>query len=885
MEEVNSFKAVGCSQDSEWDLNADIENCLVEIQSTFDKHRASVEMQDELLRVLFGGLGPSKGKRSACGSSNKSLASLLIQKSKDWDGQLNGSQIPSKWSQLMELYKGLGMVPLQEWKLCLGSDDHPHAPHVMQPCLEDERDDREALKCCCPDMHLPRLLRRDCERCCERCPQCSKQRRDVMSFHFISLIGQLQLLCKSETLCYDFLRMWRSKERWINQPPSAYPDHINEYWDGEKIRIYQDFWNPDKEWEAPIICEDPKCLRAHRAFPKELMCKSLQKGWSSEQGEYIFRCSKCGKEQHARKTFIKGDPRNFALLLHWDGFQAASTTQKDSAVVEIVILNSGKQSILGSIPILFLPLSHKELQKKHGDVLSSFLHPLMNELESSFLSGFNVNYAIPNENISSSLCRETTRLRCMLMVCTGDHPAQCKLGQVKDGGMAFCRRDKAKVELIHDNNGVHRYVYNQNRLQGRYPPPKRHVDELWQAIRMARRCSTKEKTEETLRDAGLAEEYYGANSSPLEHVAGNGEILDDILRHGSHDVTWCFSHERNVSGYLSISTNNKSNELSYSKFYSRVLCTQLYKQLHLEKDGLTSLSRDMLVVHSSLALPEGFLHASKDKCYDMHANCVFQTSSEKKANDIWDACLRLPLCPCQETIQRKGVLVGPKKPKLSNLDLVEKRGIIDFWMRKDAQVFSLDDIRPVAQFYAKVFLKNIKYMIEECVVFQSSPMDGREGVVSRGCLKKLFTHEHQGEVNVYVVIESYLNSFETFDEISGMHVIHNHEKSNCSLIVQPVACIQHKFFWLPTSINGKEILYETSGSKVRKRLLLPGKVGCFPPWLEIGDLVLAKYSDTLINKALVNEVDANHKKALLAWENEYQGQAWVDWKHVYKVLH
>lgn len=192
-------------------------------------------------------------------------------------------------------------------------------------------------------------------------------------------------------------------------------------------------------------------------------------------------------------------------MLHWDGFQAASTTIKDSAVVEIAILNSGKNSIIGSIPVLFLPLSHKDLERKHGDILASFLQPLVNDLESSFLDGFEVDYAYPENEISRSLQIGKARLRTILMLCTGDHPAQCKLGQVKDGGMSFCRRDKAKATQIEDTHG-RRYVYDENRRQGRYPAQKRVAEEMWQSIRLSKRATLKEKKEEVLRDAGLSGE-------------------------------------------------------------------------------------------------------------------------------------------------------------------------------------------------------------------------------------------------------------------------------------------------------------------------------------------------------------------------------------------
>lgn len=199
--------------------------------------------------------------------------------------------------------------------------------------------------------------------------------------------------------------------------------------------------------------------------------------------------------------FKKGDPQNFALMLHWDGFQAASTTIKDSAVVEIVVLNGGKRSVLGSLPVLFLPLSHRDLEKKHHDILGSFLHPLFMDLERSFLEGFDVDYAYPSIEISDKIKGGRVVLRSMLMLCTGDHPAQCKLGQLKDGGMSFCRRDKAKATLVDD-----RYVYDANRFQGRHPPKKRRVEDMWNSMRLSKRCMTREKREDVLREGGLSGE-------------------------------------------------------------------------------------------------------------------------------------------------------------------------------------------------------------------------------------------------------------------------------------------------------------------------------------------------------------------------------------------
>ncbi len=66
----------------------------------------------------------------------------------------------------------------------------------------------------------------------------------------------------------------------------------------------------------------------------------------------------------------------------------------------------------------------------------------------------------------------------------------------------------------------------------------------------------------------------------------NGEMIDDIKLHGSHDIFWCFKYERKISSYLDIKTNQKSNEVTYFTSHSRVAFTTIYKQLQVDEDGL-----------------------------------------------------------------------------------------------------------------------------------------------------------------------------------------------------------------------------------------------------------------------------------------------------------
>lgn len=152
-------------------------------------------------------------------------------------------------------------------------------------------------------------------------------------------------------------------------------------------------------------------------------------------------------------------------MCHWDGFQAASTTQKDSGVIEMVLLNGGKRGTIGPLPIIFLPFSVIELEKKHGDLFGQFLTSLLNDLEKLFIDGLSVRFNYPSLRIADCLeesNEESCLLGGMLMQWTGDHPVQCKLGLFKDGGKSGCRRDQTLTQRVSKGATIPYYVYGEN---------------------------------------------------------------------------------------------------------------------------------------------------------------------------------------------------------------------------------------------------------------------------------------------------------------------------------------------------------------------------------------------------------------------------------------
>lgn len=279
-----------------------IERCI-ELQSLWDKFQAPIEFQDEMLRVLFGDMGGARvGKKSDI-KQKPSLSKLLVQLPSTWDGDLNGVRIPACWKQLNNMYSGLGMIEVQRFRLCTGSKDNPHSPELLQPSGEDNYT-KNVLYCVCEeDAQKKKKLKRDCLSCCEKCSKCSLPRKDILSFDYAPISSQLRLLTKSRTICHELMRMWRNKERWLGKDLQEHPEHIYDFWDGEKCRATQEFWDPNSVYELPVICESYYCKKAYAAFPNK--SQVLQDGWNEDEGVYDFVCQKCRGRIRCEKKMCK----------------------------------------------------------------------------------------------------------------------------------------------------------------------------------------------------------------------------------------------------------------------------------------------------------------------------------------------------------------------------------------------------------------------------------------------------------------------------------------------------------------------------------------------------------------------------------------------------
>jgi hypothetical protein len=175
-------------------------------------------------------------------------------------------------------------------------------------------------------------------------------------------------------------------------------------------------------------------------------------------------------------------------MFHWDGFSFAKTNLKNYWTVDLSILNCGRANTLDPIPIMCIPSSLEKIIKQvDPHVLTTFLKPLMIDLERVFVDGFPIQYAYPIESINECMFDDLpsglVTLRAIVMVWIGDHLAQCKVGAMKSGGYSGCQRHYVTSRwcVQSDNKGL--VEYHDNRKHKRHPSAMRCVEDMVFALK------------------------------------------------------------------------------------------------------------------------------------------------------------------------------------------------------------------------------------------------------------------------------------------------------------------------------------------------------------------------------------------------------------------
>eukprot|EP00731_Ephydatia_muelleri_P032750 Em0024g294a len=268
---------------------------------------------------------------------------------------------------------------------------------------------------------------------------------------------------------------WKERDHWLsNEVLFA----RNEIWDGERFKELSWFWNPEARWVIPALCPNCKQVVGSQSIKDELGLSPETHIEEHYECSISIQCPNCYLRFEHKPNVTSGGPRNIALIGHWDGWQPFSTSCKHSCgAIEVSIATMKKSDrcsteevyVSGFVPSYLLP-------NKCPISLDPFLEILVKELEDLFVNGMEVEYTGSSEGLPPG----KIVIRCILLLWTGDYPAQAQVGKFIQGGIRPCRR--CNVVGAQGSESTH-YYYGNYRYHSRYPSDERDLNMFVQTMK------------------------------------------------------------------------------------------------------------------------------------------------------------------------------------------------------------------------------------------------------------------------------------------------------------------------------------------------------------------------------------------------------------------
>lgn len=271
------------------------------LQSMLDEAKMPQELQDRILKMLYGGKKepPCRNGITDSDFSGRGLGDLLRHAGPSWQGGRHGIEAFSSFKGLCSTFDQYGMPKTQRWRMCLGCKNKWHAPEVLRPSHQDDYNVSTGVKCQCSNRTSnPQnrwFLARDCAECSERCPhvECAKARKDMIRFEYFPIGPMLRKLCSSRSICHELQAMWRDKQNWFRQDSRCRAKPIyKEWWDGSRASELSYFWDSANEFQLPVLCRN--CYKCYATLP--MLCEELcdPGNWDESANQYILQCTECG---------------------------------------------------------------------------------------------------------------------------------------------------------------------------------------------------------------------------------------------------------------------------------------------------------------------------------------------------------------------------------------------------------------------------------------------------------------------------------------------------------------------------------------------------------------------------------------------------------------
>ena len=215
----------------------------------------------------------------------------LYYKNHSDDGPSSAKYWPNSWQSSMRLLREHGYKEPKQLYICLNTS-HPHCYDILNS------------------------LQAICKYCGENGSTCIK-------YSYLTLGDKINRWCQNEIFCKKMTAHWTEREHWLQ----VQGGHTikKELWDGSRFGELSWFWDPSSEWILPTWC--PLCKEV---ISSKIITEALEITTCARIAVPV-ECPACFHMfSHCVKT-ANGDPRNIALIGHWDGWQPFSSSGKHSS--------------------------------------------------------------------------------------------------------------------------------------------------------------------------------------------------------------------------------------------------------------------------------------------------------------------------------------------------------------------------------------------------------------------------------------------------------------------------------------------------------------------------------------------------------------------------
>lgn len=341
---------------------------------------------------------------------------------------------PKTWSDVQKLLKQEGYQDAREYFICLchcetrSENSNSKIKYTGKYSLMTNKDDK--------------------------CSNCGRE--GTIAYYYLGLQSKVKNWFRDENMCKKMLSHWDERDHWLGRE-EPWPIK-KELWHGKRWIELQWFWDPTRTWVVPCSCK-------HCGIP--IPANHLTESQDSvTEGIKLVECPECLESFEHPIKVANGSPHNIALIGHWDGWQAFTSSSRSCGSLEVTIANLRKEHrnhtdevyVLGFVPLSSTP--------KLPQTYDPFLQPLMEDLCEGFINGFEVT--IPQEPNSK-------RVRVILLCWSGDHPGQCEIGKILNQGKCPCRRCKLVGQHLPTNESNNHMYYGDNRIHYRHKWDSRDI--------------------------------------------------------------------------------------------------------------------------------------------------------------------------------------------------------------------------------------------------------------------------------------------------------------------------------------------------------------------------------------------------------------------------